>query len=240
MSDLSLPESLDSLRQWLVSFRDACETLNRATHRRAEIRALGEIVRKKSSEEMEEHRRVNEGKNDADRPPYPQVSDIPEQREIEKINHDISTALNEVVIQRSSLILMLAPMASDREMKEAGKICKRPTAFSNDALIALVDEMIRSSPEQPEKLRKESPATKFRNDLIRRELKGGKSRPQLCEILDSHNIPTTPQMRSEGVDRWTIAWEDSEFKKNVRQVFAKAVKPLAVSIKFPRQSPKVV
>jgi hypothetical protein len=213
-------ESADSLRECLVSYKDACEVLTRATFRRGEIPALGEIVRKKSSEAMDEYWRVNKEKNDADRPPYPQVSDISEQREIEKINHDVSTAQHELAIQRSSLLFLLAPLGADPRMTEAQEICRRPDAFTNDVLIALVEKMTSTS-KQPTRRRSDSPSTALRNNLIRQALDAGESRAEICQMLDKHKIPTTENMQSSGIVQWATAWDDPDFKKNVQQLFSK-------------------
>jgi hypothetical protein len=68
-----------------------------------------------------------------------------------------------------------------------------------------------------------SPAKAHRNTIIRATLADGKSRREVCEELDRNGIPTTRDMAKAGIRRWTLAWEDSEFKPNVQTMISKAV-----------------
>jgi hypothetical protein len=228
MSDLAQPpEPAEPLRQWLVAFRNACEILNRAMCRKEEIPTLGKIVKKKSSDAMKKYWRRNKDKSDTAPRPYPQVNTIPEQCKIEKINHDISTAMTEVAIQRSNLILMLAPLSADPKMSGAREIRRRPTDFTNDVLIAVVERIVSSPSRQPTRRRKDSPSTALRNSLIRQGLQAGESPPKICQTLDKHKIPTTPKMQSKDVFQWNIALNHPDLKNNVQQLFSKERRKLS-------------
>jgi hypothetical protein len=87
--------------------------------------------------------------------------------------------------------------------------------------------------------RNESPETARRNNLIRQAYAKGQRGRQICEFLDRNGVPTTKPMQKAEVRTWVTAWDDADFKKNVRTMISKAVKsvkPQAISTKFPNPS----
>ncbi len=63
-----------------------------------------------------------------------------------------------------------------------------------------------------------------RNTVIVNCLERRMARAEICRILDEKGLATTPQMNKNGVHRWTDAWNDPEFQKNVQQTFTKTWK----------------
>ncbi len=80
-----------------------------------------------------------------------------------------------------------------------------------------------------------SPAKAHRNTIVLATLAAGKSRREVCEALDRDGIPTTREMAKAGIHRWTLAWEDSEFKPNVQTMISKVIS-LGEAVKTSRVS----
>ena len=91
------------------------------------------------------------------------------------------------------------------------------------------DQVIRTARQRREdspaieKQRRRSPQQE-RNSVIVSCLVRGVVRPEICKTLDEKGFPTTPQMQNQGVHRWTEAWKDPDFRKNVQQTFTKTWK----------------
>jgi len=75
-------------------------------------------------------------------------------------------------------------------------------------------------PLQPTDTRR--PRTRERDMIIGHCLERGMIRSDVCRMLDQKGIPTTPKMAKHGLNRWTDAWEDDEFRNNVQQVLTKS------------------
>jgi hypothetical protein len=58
-----------------------------------------------------------------------------------------------------------------------------------------------------------------RDEIILRGLAAGKSRFEICQMLDAHGVPTTANMKKHGLDVWTAAWRDPEFRPNIYSLF---------------------
>ena len=63
-----------------------------------------------------------------------------------------------------------------------------------------------------------------RNSIIVSCLERGDTRAVICRILDERVLPTTPQMKKHKIHRWTEAWDDLDFRKNVQQIFSRTLK----------------
>lgn len=63
-----------------------------------------------------------------------------------------------------------------------------------------------------------------RDQIIVEGLGAGRSRLEICQILDQHLIPTTPYLRSHGHLSWGAAWNDKEARRKVQSLFSKVPK----------------
>jgi hypothetical protein len=66
----------------------------------------------------------------------------------------------------------------------------------------------------------EWPDNAKRDQIILAGLRARQPRIKICEILDAHLIPTTPEMRKHGLSTWVAAWNDPEFRPNVHSLFS--------------------
>ena len=60
-----------------------------------------------------------------------------------------------------------------------------------------------------------------RDQIIVEGLAAGRTRPEICQILDQHYIPTTSFMRQHGYTTWGAGWNDKEIRRTVQSVFSK-------------------
>ena len=77
------------------------------------------------------------------------------------------------------------------------------------------------------KTRRMRPATTRRIQLVRQALKDRKSPREICEILDVHGIAVSRQMMKAGIESWTMAFDDKQFRRNVYTMISKSVEKMS-------------
>jgi hypothetical protein len=63
-----------------------------------------------------------------------------------------------------------------------------------------------------------------RDQIIVEGLEDGRSRLEICQILDQHFIPTTPYLRRRGYTTWAPVWNEKELRRVVQSLISKISK----------------
>ncbi len=78
-------------------------------------------------------------------------------------------------------------------------------------------------PDRPRKSRRRRSPNELRNQIILTALEEGKSREQICELLDRKAIETLPSMRELRVTSWVEAWEDRELRQSIQEMITRTI-----------------
>ena len=92
------------------------------------------------------------------------------------------------------------------------------------ALRAWLKQQLPASTPEP---RQPSPRKALRSKLIRQALEEGKSRFEVCEMLDGHGIAVSQKMMKAGIATFRMAWNDKKFRANCQTMISNALKELS-------------
>jgi hypothetical protein len=196
----------DSLRQpasapadWLVAFKTACRNLDVESDRRMRIPTLGSVVKQKSDVQIKSFWSRNRSKPDGEREPFPKVTDIAEQREIEQIAEAWAAAQTQVVILRERLPRLLPLGVRGTAESLLSELREHGLTASNEDLIRLVEELVESLRRQTAtKGEKGRPAKipSSRKASARARKEAGATNRECAQILYDTPHPTNQQVKN--------------------------------------------
>lgn len=118
-------------------------------------------------------------------------------------------------------LLELRPEDNDRiDWHELARIVSERSGDRPEALRAWFCQQL---PASTPNMRQTSPATALRSKLVQQALAEGKSRRQVCELLDRHGIAVSSKMMMAGIVNWTMAWDDKQYRADVQTMISKAL-----------------
>jgi hypothetical protein len=187
------------LSGWLAVFKTVCLNLDLNKERQKKIPALTLTVKQKSAVLIEGYWNRNRSKPDGEREPFPNVADIPEQREIEQITEAQTATLSQVATLRAGLSNALPLRVKGRAAGLLKEIREHGSTASNEELMQAVAALIEALPRQPAEKRKRGRPTEISSDRKAKALakKGaGASNRECAAILYETTDPTERQVKN--------------------------------------------